>query len=134
MSDERRQYQRLAKKYRVEIKKFCFPMSGGGAKQVSCLNISAGGLLLESAEKFEVGDQVQISIYISMLNKFHPSFFKVFESDIGPSLNAVAEVVRVEKGTGLAYQLGIKFVDVYEDDWKALYHLLEKERTTGKGL
>ena len=53
MSEERRQYERLAKKYRVEVKKFCFPLSAGGAKEVSCLNISAGGLLLESAEKFE---------------------------------------------------------------------------------
>lgn len=128
MSEERRQYERLAKKYRVEVKKFCFPLSAGGAKEVSCLNISAGGLLLESAEKFEVGEQLQVAIYISLLNKFHPGFFKVFESDIGSSLNAVAEVARVEKNVGGAgYKLGIKFVDVYEDDWKALYQLLKKE-------
>ena len=128
MADERRQHDRIFKKCRVGMEKFCFPLSKGEATEVSCLNISVGGLLVETKEHFEVGDKVQVSIYIMNLNKFHPSYFKVFESDVGSSLNAVAEVVRVLPGSDKSlYQFGIQFVDIYEDDWKALYGLLKKE-------
>ncbi len=128
MADERRQHDRIFKKCRVEMKKFCFPLSKGGGAEVSCLNISVGGLLVETSERFEVGDKVQVSVYITNLNKFHPSYFKVFESDVGSSLNAVAKIVRVLPSSSKSlYQYGIQFVDIYEDDWKALYRLLKTE-------
>ncbi len=39
---------------------------------------------------------------------------------------AVAEVVRVELRGG-SYKVGVKFLNIYEDDWKALYNLLSRE-------
>ena len=123
---DRRQFQRLNKELEVEVRKFVYPLKNQRIIKTKCLNISPGGILLDIPEKFNVGDKVQLTLYIPGLNKYHPSFFKVFESSVNQSLVAVAEVVRVELKGG-SYKIGIKFLNIYEDDWKALYNLLMRE-------
>jgi len=123
---DRRQFQRLNKELGVEVRKFVYPLKNQRIIKTKCLNISPGGILLDIPEKFNVGDKVQLTLYVPGLNKYHPSFFKVFESSLNQSLVAVAEVVRVELKGG-SYKVGIKFLNIYEDDWKALYNLLMRE-------
>ncbi|MFO8031210.1 MAG: PilZ domain-containing protein [Desulfohalobiaceae bacterium] len=126
MNQDRRQYQRLPKDFRVELKELSFAASGHQAVQTRCLNVSAGGLLLETSRSFNLGQKVQVRLFVPSLNRFHPSFFKVFESSLEQSLLAVAEVARVEEKLPLQlYQVGIRFLDVYEDDWQALYKMLD---------
>ncbi|MFP4392344.1 MAG: PilZ domain-containing protein [Desulfohalobiaceae bacterium] len=126
MDQERRQYARLPKNFRVELRELSFSASQKQAVQTRCLNVSAGGLLLETSRSFSQGQKVQVRLYVPSLNRFHPSFFKVFESSLDQSLLAVAEIVRLEEKVPLQlYQVGIQFLDVYEDDWQALYRMLD---------
>ena len=125
---ERRKFLRLPKDFRLDLSKFSFPLNAQKIYTAKCLNISAGGLLLELSQKFDPGEKVQVRIYVPRLNKFHPSYFKIFESSNGQNFLAIAEVARIEeKIPREKYQIGIKFLDVYEDDWKALYQFLESE-------
>lgn len=125
---EKRDHQRLCKPYRVEIREFAFPIQRQPAIEVHSADISGGGLLVHCSRRFSVGDKLQVTIDIPSLNKFHPGFFKVFESDVGQSLTAVAEVVRVQEVAALRdYAVGLKFLDIYEDDWKALENMILKE-------
>ncbi len=126
MDRDRREYKRLNKELKVEVRRFVFPIKSQRVIASRCLNISPGGILLEVHEPFSVGDKLQLTLYVPGLNKYHPSFFKVFESSVNQSLIAVAEVVRMERAFG-TYRLGIKFLNIYEDDWKALYNLLMRE-------
>ncbi|GAB6161359.1 hypothetical protein JCM12298_05180 [Desulfothermus naphthae] len=123
---DRREFQRLNKELGVEVRKFEYPLKSQRIIKTKCLNISPGGLLLDIPRRLNVGDKVQLTLYVPGLNKYHPSFFKVFESSVNQSLVAVGEVVRVEV-TGGSYKVGIKFLNIYEDDWKALYNLLMRE-------
>jgi len=123
---DRREFQRLNKELEVEVRKFVYPLKNQGIIKTRCLNISPGGLLLDIPRRLNVGDKVQLTLYVPGLNKYHPSFFKVFESSVNQSLVAVAEVVRVELKGG-SYKVGIKFLNIYEDDWKALYNFLMRE-------
>ncbi|GAB6886823.1 hypothetical protein JCM13304A_03210 [Desulfothermus okinawensis JCM 13304] len=125
-SKDRRKYQRLNKELRVELKRFIFPVKSQKVIKTKCLNISPGGILLDVGEKFNIGEKIQLTLYVPGLNRYHPSFFKVFESSLNQSLVAVAEVVRVELRGG-SYKVGVKFLNIYEDDWKALYNLLSRE-------
>ena len=128
MDDNRRQYQRLRKKFRVEISEFRYPLAEQPTVTTHCRDISTGGLRVESPRSFQTGDKVQLTIYISGLNKFHPSYFKVFESDVGQHLVAVAEVAWIDEKAPLTlYDMGLKFVDVWEDDWKALAAMIKKQ-------
>ncbi len=119
--DDKRKDFRLPKNFRVEIREFRFPLARQKSMEVSCGDISAGGMLVQSPQRFEVGTKLQVKIFIPSLNKYHPGFFKVFESDAGQHLQAIAEVVREEMIVPLTrYDLGIKFLDVDYDDWNAL--------------
>lgn len=128
MEHERRQHSRLPKPYRLELAEFAFPLDSQKKYEASCEDVSAGGLAVTVPHRFEVGSKVLVRLYMSRLNKFHPGFFKVFESDVDQSLQAVAEVVRMEEVSPLqSYRLGLSFTDVYEDDWRALHGLILDE-------
>lgn len=122
---EKRRDERLQKPFEVEIREFAFPVQNQPVIEVHSVDISGGGLQVRCFRKFAVGDKLHVTIFIPSLNKFHPGFFKVFESDLGQSLTAVAEVVRVDEVVMLRdYALGVRFLDIYEDDWQALKNMI----------
>ncbi len=124
--DKRKDF-RLPKNFRVEIREFRFPLARQKSMEVRCGDISAGGMLVQSPQRFEVGTKLQVKIFIPSLNKYHPSYFKVFESDAGQHLQAIAEVVREDTVVPLTrYDLGIKFLDVDYDDWNALRNFISR--------
>ncbi len=124
---ERRQYIRIPKEYRVEIQKLSYPLHSEDKIQVSSADISLGGVRVSCSQRFDPGQKIQIRVYIAGLNKYHPGYFKVFENDVGQYIQAVAEVSWVQEKVPLQmYDLGCKFLDVYEDDWQALRGLLAK--------
>ena len=126
--EEKRAHVRLNKPFEVKIRPFVFPLQRQPSSEVHSVDISEGGLLVHCAKRYAVGDKLQVTIFIPSLNKCHPGFFKVFESDVDQSLTAVAEVVRVQEVTPLRdYATGLKFLDIYEDDWKALENMILKE-------
>ncbi|MFP4167820.1 MAG: PilZ domain-containing protein [Desulfonatronovibrionaceae bacterium] len=122
---ERREYVRLPKTYRVSLKKLAFPLSRQKELSLECVDISCGGMRIQSPVRLETGQLLQLEVGIPRLNKFHPGYFKVFESDLSQSLQAVAEVAWVrEVVSGVRFEAGIRFVNVDGDDWKALYRLI----------
>ena len=126
--EEKRAHVRLSKPFEVRIRPFVFPLQRQPASQVHSVDISAGGFRVHCAKRFAAGDKLQVTIFIPSLNKYHPGFFKVFESDADQSLTAVAEVVHVQEVTPRRdYALGLRFLDIYEDDWQALRALILKE-------
>ncbi len=74
-SKDRRKYQRLNKELRVELKRFIFPVKSQKVIKTKCLNISPGGILLDVGEKFNIGEKIQLTLYVPGLNRYHPSFF-----------------------------------------------------------
>lgn len=125
---EKRAHSRLCKPFEVKIRSFAFPLQRQPTYEVHSADISEGGLRVHCAKRFDIGDKLQVTIFIPSLNKCHPGFFKVFESDVDQSLTAVAEVVRFQEVIPLRdYELGLKFLDIYEDDWQALRTLILKE-------
>lgn len=118
---EKRKDVRLPQSFRVEIREFRFPLARQPKFDVQCADISASGMRLECKSKFEPSAKLQVKIFIPSFNKYHAGFFKVFESDAGQYLQAIAEIVRVEDIIPLTkYALGIKFLDVDYDDLNAL--------------
>ncbi len=122
---ERRGSARLPKEYHVSVRKLDFPLSGQEEIALKSVDISTGGLRIQSPVKLESSQMLQVGITMPRLNKYHPSYFKVFESDVSQILHAVAEVAWVkEVFSARLYEIGIKFLDVDESDWRALRGLL----------
>jgi c-di-GMP-binding flagellar brake protein YcgR len=128
---EKRRHGRLNRTFEVGVSAIAFPMPRGVAVKTHCYDISAGGLSIESPKSFAVGDNVQVRINIPLLNRFSPSFFKVWENDAEQYFSAIAEVVRCQSRAG-KYLVGMRYVDVDPDQAKALAGLINKAFRDGK--
>lgn len=88
-----------------------------------CTDISKGGLSLETRRSYSEGDKLQVKIHVPRLNKYSPGFFKFYENDAEQYFTAIAEVARC-KPHGGSYSVGLKFINVDEDQSVALGELI----------
>ncbi len=126
----RRNDYRLVRAFNAEVAEFKFPLSTQQQYNVSSVDISVGGVQFECGKAFEKDIKLQIKIYIPSFNKYHPGFFKVFESDIGQYIQAIAEVrhtVTIIPAT--LYKVGATFLDVDHDDATALQAFISRHKT-----
>lgn len=122
---ERRRYYRLPKPFSVQAFEFSFPMSSRPCVDTTCVDISGGGLCLESPQRFEEGSVIHVKVHIPTLNKYSGGFFKSHENDVDQYLSAIAKVAWVEPSHG-QYLLGVQFTDIDWDTQQALNRLIDK--------
>ncbi len=113
----------------MEVQELAFPLNSQEKIEVESADISTGGVKIVCNHLFSVGDKVRVKVYIPSFNKLHSGFLKAFESDLGQYLQAVAQVAWTsEVIPRIRYETGMKFLDVYEDDWHALRKLILQKR------
>jgi hypothetical protein len=78
-----------------------------------------------SGISFEEGATCQVRVLIPLLNKYSPSFFKVYENDAEQYFLALAEVAWIRPAGG-RYLVGFRFVNVDENQSHALEKLIAK--------
>ena len=122
--DNKRQYLRLPRPYRVQARELVFPIAKDPLIDVTCTDISKGGLCVESSSPLPVGTRLHVSVHIPLLNKFSSGFFKVYENDAEQYFQAIADVAWVKPGSG-AYLMGLQFVNADEELCKALGKLVD---------
>ncbi len=122
---DKRKYIRLPKPYKIEAKEIRLPLPREFAIESSCFDISEGGLCVPTSRNFPVGTKLQVKVFIPSLNKYSPSFFKVYENDVDQALSGIAEVTWCSPKGG-RYMTGMRFSDVDSDDTKALATLIRK--------
>ncbi|MDR2050417.1 MAG: PilZ domain-containing protein [Deltaproteobacteria bacterium] len=129
---DKRRHGRLSRTFAVEINILSFPANPGRAVEARCYDISEGGLSVESPRIFDVGDKLQVRINIPLLNKFSPGFFKVYENDAEQYFLAIAEVMW-SKARGGSNLIGMRYINVDEDQARALAGLIRKAFRSGSG-
>ena len=122
--DNKRQYLRLPRPYRVQARELVFPIAKDPLIDVACTDISKGGLCVESSSPLPVGTRLHVSVHIPLLNKFSSGFFKVYENDAEQYFQAIADVAWVKPRNG-AYLMGLQFVNADEELCKALGKLVD---------
>ena len=122
--DNKRQYMRLPRPYRVQARELVFPIAKDPLIDVPCTDISKGGLCVESRSPLPVGTRLHVSVHIPLLNKFSSRFFKVYENDAEQYFQAIADVAWVKARNGV-HLMGLQFVNADEDLCKALGKLVD---------
>ncbi len=118
MPSDRRQFTRIPLGATVGFQELTF--SGiPEASQSVFKDVSAGGLLLSSARDYPLSTLLKLEVHIPGWGKTQHTFGPATEKDVRP-LVAVGQVVRVEQMDSGGFELGIKFLNVYPDDWAAL--------------
>lgn len=122
--ENKRRHMRLPRPYRVQARELVFPIAKDPLLDAPCNDISEGGLCVESRSPLPVGTRLHINVHIPLLNKFSSAFFKVYENDADQYFQAIADVAWV-KASGGAHLMGLRFVNVDDEQCRSLGRLLE---------
>jgi len=123
---ERRKYRRIPKEVTVEANRLTYPVDDCEFSRGNSKNLAQGGVLLQLLEEFEPGTLLQVRITLPGWRKSHPGFIRVMEDSIGSPFIAICEVVRSEQ-RGEIYETAAKFINIDQDDFRALEGYLAKQ-------
>lgn len=123
---ERRKYRRIPKEVTVEANRLTYPIDEREFSRGKSKNLSQGGVLLQLIEEYEPGTLLQLRITLPGWRKSHPGFIRVMEDSIGSPFIAICEVVRSQR-RGESYETAAKFINIDQDDFRALEGYLAKQ-------
>ncbi|MBN2499072.1 MAG: PilZ domain-containing protein [Deltaproteobacteria bacterium] len=117
---ERRQFDRLERDDEVRIKEYTFP-ERQGSLPARILDISGGGLQLETDRFFSEGTLLKIEMRFTGWQRFTRGFLKHFGQAAHQPLVVLAEVLRC-KGVvpGARYEVGVAFSGIDAAQQEAL--------------
>lgn len=124
MSKERRQYQRVPLGAAVSFQELRFQGADAPA-EAAYRDVSGGGLLLASTREVPLGTLLKLEVKVPGWTPDPSGFGPAKDRPLGRPLVAVGQVVRLEQLDAGEFELGIKFLNVYPDDWAALLNFLE---------
>lgn len=87
-------------------------------------DVSGGGILLDSPQEHPLGTLLKLEVHLPGWGRHQKGFGSPSDKEVRP-LVAVGQVVRVEQLDAGGFELGIKFLNVYPDDWAALLKFIE---------
>ncbi len=125
---EKRKFPRIPKEVAVNIKKLAYPLQEGPGERGTGKNIGENGICFSTPTSYE--PKTMLSLEIKLTGWQHHK--KNVSSMLDPlattaPLTAIAEVIWSKKlSGGRGYEVGVKFVDIYEDDYKALKKHLDR--------
>ncbi len=130
---EQRNFARIPGSIRIEISRITYPLPEGPEAGGFGKNIGGGGVCFFSFSAYQPGTVLNLKMHIKGWQNYKKNFSIIF--DIAPKapLSVIAKVVWStavpdrSKYEGSGYEIGVKFLDIYEDDYKALLGYLEKQ-------
>ncbi len=132
--DEKRKFFRIPKKISIEYSKLTFAPDPGGATEGVGKNLGRGGICITVSRPFESGTMLNLKLNIMGWGKYKKPFSKMVDISGDNHLTAIGKVVWREKLTEEeGWDLGIQFVDIYEDDYRALMRYLDDSGPPTRG-
>lgn len=114
---ERRKFSRIDKCSLIEFRKLeNFPAEEDYSNS-SIKNLSGNGLLFESDRKFDIGTALHLKISLIGRDKEKSGFNMEDPVSVIHPVSIICRVVRVEElEKNHLYDIGIRFINFYEDD------------------
>ncbi len=123
--NENRSFSRLSKEMTVNLSELSYPVENERESTVRSKDIGGGGICLKTREQFEPRTLVNLKIKIENLEGYKRPFSMFLDKSNSSPLTAVAEVIwSNEYSEEFEYLTGIKFLDIYEDDYRGLMEFL----------
>jgi len=111
----RRRHKRVKTSYRTTLSEYASILLRRPGSEARTIDISAGGILVETDKKFNVNDTVKIEIYIPLWGQFKKKFYSEDIPDEQP-LSVVGTIVRTVPLAEGRCQLGIVFSVIKDAD------------------
>lgn len=126
---DRRRYERLERRGEIQVKEYTFPERGRYQK-ARILDISGGGLQIETKQHFPAKTQLKIEMNLTGWQRFTPGFLKYFGDAARRPLVVLAEVVRCTAVVvGHKYDVAVTFSGIDENHRRALIKFVREQIT-----
>ena len=127
---DQRNYPRIPKEVSVAVAKLEYPLPENVGEAATLKNIAEGGICLVVTTPYEPGTRLSLKINLKGWRRHVKSVASIIDDSAGivatTPLTAIAEVVWVTPASdGHNYEIGVKFLDIYEDEYNALKKYLE---------
>ena len=120
---ERRKFKRLSKRASLKVRTLAYESEP--AQLVTLYkDLGGGGMLFESERPYPEGTLLKIQAMIPGWGGYIRNF-KQTQDNEKHALVAVAEVVRAEKRLEKGFEVAVRFINIYENDHRALIEYIE---------
>jgi len=121
-----REYTRVPKEAHIEISQLEYPPSDTPGDPAIAKNIAENGLCLKVSTPYKPKTIISLKIDLKGWRQYLKNVsFRVDETKAKAPLTAVAEVVWCNNIDENEYEVGLKFIDIYEDDRIAFNNYLK---------
>ena len=127
---ERRSHIRLPKDVRITCQEITYPLGMAEEVTVQMVDVSEGGVGLESPQPFAPGTVLQVALLLEGWQRYTTGFGRYDDGAVVKPLTAVGRVVRCAACAD-GYDVGVELVDIWDDHWRAMRTYLERERGGG---
>ncbi len=119
---EKRKFPRIPREVPINVKKLAYPLPEGPGERGAGKNIGENGICFSIPTSYEPKTMLSLEIKLTGWQHHKKNVSSILDhSKVKAPLTAIAEVVWSKKLSGSrGYELGVKFADIYEDDYKAL--------------
>jgi hypothetical protein len=128
---ERRQYARLPRSVGITCQPVTYPLGLAAETAVQMLDVSEGGVRVHAPEAFEPGSLLQVALLLEGWQRHAAGFRKRDDDADTAPLTALGRVIRCDPAGPGRYELGIQFLDIWDEHWRAMRRYLEQEQRTG---
>jgi len=124
-SQYHREFPRLPKEVSVEVGELSYPLSASTQEVAISKDISPRGVRFRCTSSYQAGTILTVKVNLLGWQRHKKNLAVILDdSEIGRPLSALAEVVWCRPGADDDYEVGVKFVDISDDDYQALKKML----------
>jgi hypothetical protein len=124
-SQNHREFPRLPKEVSVEVSELSYPLSTTAQEVVMSKNISPMGVSFKSTTAYQPGTVLTVKVHLLGWQRHKKNLAVVLDDrEIGRPLTALAKVVWCRPGAESYNEIGVKFINIPDDDCQALKRML----------
>ena len=127
LDKERRKYVRVNSDDIVRCEKYSIPrVAESERSKAVARNVSGGGILVESAKKYDIGEVLRLEIELPGWEKYKAEFYKPDQIAVSKPFVVIGTVVYC-KQKGSKYEIGVDFSGLDEGHrWALIKYLKAK--------
>ena len=118
-----RECSRIPRGIHLEIKKLEYPLSDDSEEKATSRNIAKQGICFTAPSQYEPGEIISLSMKLNGWHRHRKGLTAILNDELSKTdmLTVIAEVVWAKASADIgSFDIGVKFINVYEDDMIAL--------------
>lgn len=129
-----RECSRIPRGVHIEVKKIEYPLSNEPGEKGTTRNIAKRGICFTASSLYKPGETLSLNIRLNGWHRHRKGLAAILNNELSQTdvLTVIAEVIWSKKSTRISgskiivYDIGVKFINIYQDDQIALEKYFSK--------